>query len=381
MTPGQIIVPKVATKIWQRATAAHTIALPRLVTASASQLAALLPVVSGLPQGVPYGGSLQHRPDPQLQPALPAFDPQGAGGITWTVWPPEFGFVPNPSKQRWRGDFGGINLPSAPPWEPGANSTPYTMIMTFLINEYPRVGQDMMLTGSAVRSYSHFHAAPPVDRTSQLSCQAQVDLFNYIISWGNYVSYWAVGTPDGHFNSWADAQPLIEPFLRALVAAGAATCEKTICIVGEELNSCTSPAGLQDIVRHMAAICGPAGIDLWLHFTPNYFSWPDGGTQVEFWEQMDAYGVLGLCAQLDGNDPAGLQAAHLYDGRRYLSQASPNLRMVMFENQATNQLYGRSTEQYGILRDVECNMAPMGDTTSAVMGGGNGWPVWLEPAA
>lgn len=314
------------------------------------------------------------RPAGRPQPIFaPPFDPSDPGGITWTVLPPEYIIAPNPSKALWRGDFGGMTLAQTPPLVPGCNTTPPEMVMTFLLPEYERKWQDIILTEHAWRSYTHFHLA---DRQNGgITGQAFVELMQYVQSWGNYSSYWGMGTPDGNFGSWADAQGLFMPTLNALQAAGAKTCENAILIVGEELNSCTSPAGLLDIVSHLAPICNGSGIDMWLHFTSNYPSWPIGGqSSVQFWEEMAGLGIKGLCWQGDPADGPGTMSAHMYDSRRYLASADGALRLVAFELLATHQLYGKASEADGRRYSWECNCAPQGIASiPPVMGGGNGF--------
>jgi hypothetical protein len=197
----------------------------------------------------------------------------------------------------------------------------------------------------------------------------------YIQSWGFFTSYWGIGTPDGHFTSWAQARPLYQPTLDALIAAGPDVCKNTILIVGEELNTCTSPEGLLDIVQHLAPICHDHDIPMWLHFTSNYPGWPrPGESKVQFWQGMHALGVKGQCWQSNAYDLAGTMGGHMADSRLYLEHASLDMRLVAFETRATAQLTGQCDEAHGCLTGYEllCKVREPGSVAPAVSGFGNG---------
>src|ERR1035437_4129238 len=177
---------------------------------------------------------------PVQQPILPPFDindPPGTGGDVHTTKPPELVIPSGPDRNFWRGDIGGVMLPTAPPWVDGANSTPPEMTMSFLLPKYVRFGTpaiDSFLTAHAIRNHSHFH----LDRgtaVNTLGLQGTLDLIAYIQSWGFYTSFWLCGTGDDRSGGWPMLQPMIEPFLQALIAQGLA--DKAIALVGEELNT------------------------------------------------------------------------------------------------------------------------------------------------
>jgi hypothetical protein len=324
------------------------------------------------------------RPAAVRQPAIaPPFDPSDPGGTTWTSLPLGYVVPTARTKAYWLGDLGGVTLPIAPPLVPGGNTTPATMTLSFLLPWYlqPQYGGtaqvDQILTAHAQRGYQNFHLARDNWLQAGLSDVQGVQLLQTLNSWGFYGSYWGISTTSGpNFGSWAQAAPYFLPTLHALQAAGAATCEQSILIVGEELNRCTSPTGLLDIVTNLSPLCQGSGIAMGLHFTSNYPAWPTAGqTSTQFWQDMLGLGVTYFCWQADQNDPAGTQAAHMYDSRRYCADAGgAAIIFVAFELMATAQLYGACTEQQGQLRSWECNCAPTGGYPNMppVSGAGNG---------
>jgi len=316
------------------------------------------------------------RPAAKKQKPLGHFDSSDPGGDVHTVCPPEQIIPSNPTKLWWRGDFGGMTLDRTPPLVQGGNTTPQNMVMTFFIDRYDREWQDEIIFAHCEKSYSHFHASPPEDRTSLSNCNSQVQLFQYIQSYGNYVSYWGIGSVDQIAqHGWQAVSGLYLPFLNALQAAGSKTCENTILIVGEELNSCTTPDSLLDIVTNLSPICQSIGIDMWLHFTSNYPAWPRAGqTQQGFWEAMIGLGVKGLCWQSNAYDLAGTMGGHMWDSRKVIP---PPGRFVAFETRAYAQLVDptlKYTEEVGCLTGLEMIYCPIaaGSNILPVAGFGNG---------
>ena len=305
------------------------------------------------------------RPVPVQQPVIaPPFDASDPGGIVHTTLP--FTPPPNPTKDFHRGDAWGVTLdPSlSPPLVPGCNTTPLQMMMSYLFPFYARNWQDIQLTAHAVRSYSHFHLDQWNWQSAGLSPAQAAALMQYIQSWGFYTTFWGLGTRYGvNWSSWAQAEPYLQPILSALIAAGPTVCENTVLVVGEELNSCTSPAGLLDIVTNLSPICAGAGIDLWLHLTDNYRDWSVDGNGVGWWQQMKSLGVKGLKWQGDVNDPAGTMGAHMWDARSEMAQADPSLLVCAFEYLGDRELYGQVTEQQACLRGFELVCCPTGAPT------------------
>jgi hypothetical protein len=314
------------------------------------------------------------RPAPVRQTPLPPFDHDDPGGAVHTTLPPEQVIPSGPDRDWWRGDFGGVTLTDTPPFFPGANSAIPKMTMSFQLPYYDRHWQDVILTAHAERGYTHFHLDRFTWQQKGLSPTDAIALMASVQSWGFFTSYWGIGTLDGHFTSWAQASGLYQPVLDALQAAGPSVSEKTILIVGEELNSCTSPEGLLDIVQHLAPQCRDLNIPLWLHFTSNYPAWPIGSqSKVDFWRVMLGLGVKGLCWQADPFDPAGTMGARMYDSRRYLADAGGG-KLAAFELRAFAQLQGRFDEDHGCLTGWEmlCATHVPGSHVPAVAGFANG---------
>ncbi len=301
------------------------------------------------------------RPAPRPQPSLGAYDPDDAGGVVSRSCPPEQTLPPD----MWRGDFGGVTLavdPNTVPLVDGCNTTPRNMMMSFLLPQYARLWQDIILTEHCWRSYTRFHLDRWWWEHAGLGPTQAVQLMAYIHgSYALTTSYWGMGTSDGQ-QDLNGALALLMPTLNALIAAGPTVCERTILIVCEETNSCMSPATLDALVVAIAPICRGAGIRLRHHFTARYPAWPNGGSPVDFWARQSALGVEGLCYQAIPTDPAGTMAAAMWDARRYMGQADPNLKLTAFELCAEEQLYGRRTEQDGCRLGLELTFATRGDT-------------------
>lgn len=318
------------------------------------------------------------RPPSVQQPPLPPFDPSDPGGKVWGPYglPPEaLPLPPNSTKTFFRGDAWGVTLPvsQTPPYVPGANTTPPNMVMSYFAPYYQRPVQDNILTAHCQRSYSHFHLDQWNWEQAGLSSSQAVQLMAYIQSWQYYTSFWGLSTSYGiNWQSWAQAQSCLQPILSALQAAGSKVSGNTILLVGEELNSCTSPAGLLDIVTNLMPQCKDLGIDVWLHFTSNYASWPvSGQSQPEFWQSMVSLGVKGLCWQADQNQPAGTMGAEMYSARNEL--AGTGALLAAFELLASWQLNGKATELYTKLRSFEMLCCPQGiPSIPAVSGYNNG---------
>jgi hypothetical protein len=299
------------------------------------------------------------RPPARRQPALPPFDQNDPGGLVHIVLPPEQQIPTAPDRDWWIGDAWGVTLEETPPFVPGANTTPREMIMSYLLPWYPRVWQDKILTAHAERGLTHFHLDRWNWQAAGLSDAQVVELFKYIQSWGFYTSWWATGSKDPRDQNWQGIKHLIEPFLRLLIAADEP--EKSICVVGEELNSWNKPGadGLDDIIVNVAAICNPVDLPLWLHFANNVPAWPGPGvTFVDWWRWLaqpfarnqSGQKVRGCCWQGTPTDPAGTMSAHLWDTRKYLAAADADrLRVCAFELRGDEQLYGRCDEAHGAL--------------------------------
>ncbi len=309
------------------------------------------------------------RPDPIRQAPLLFFDHDDPGGNVSRSRPPEQVIPPNPTKTWPRGDFAGVTLvdrngdPIILKDIPGQNTTPRNMYMSFLLERYDRHDQDLLLTGHAERSYSHVLAS------------ANVPLLEYVQSWGFYAGCWILGDQPSPLQSWAQAQPQIEPFLRALIAAGPEVCDKTILILGKELNSSCTPSGLLDICQHVAPICRAAGLQLGLHFSSRKASWQRNDQRPkDFWFEMSALGIKDLFYQTQADDPAGTMMAAMYDARRILADADPTLRVCFFEGCANAQLFGRRSELDGCRLGLEAIYATRvpGSNVPAVAGAWNG---------
>jgi hypothetical protein len=327
------------------------------------------------------------RPAAVRHAPLPPFDVEDPGGRVHTVFPPDLVIPSAPDRDFWRGDIGGVMLAEAPPFVDGANTTPAEMTMSYLLPKYVQFGTaqiDAFLTAHAQRGYTHFHFDLWQADAAGIGDAQFLDLIEYVQSWGFYTSAWLASSAYDRRGGWASVGPRVTAFLDALLARPQQTLDRFIALPGGELNNACSPEGSDAIIANVAARCNPVGIPVWLHFTANYPGYPSQAlvakrgdnidtALVEWWQQWVGK-VKGLCWQGDQNHPAGLMGAKMWDARRILGWADPSLRLVAFELLATNQLYGRATEEDGCLRGYEmlcCPNAP-GYHNPAVSGFGNG---------
>lgn len=306
------------------------------------------------------------RPAPQPRAPLPPFDASDASGAVHTTLPPEQTILGSPyDRDRWRGDFSGVMLPIAPPFVPGANTTPPEMTISFLLPHYVQFGTkqiDAFLTAHAIRDYSHFHFDRLEADRAGLSLPQFMDLIDYVQSWGFLTSAWACSSGENRSGGWPMVQPVVEPFLQAL-ASSSRRADSAIVLVGEELNNGTVPGAgansLDPLIANVCAITNPAGIPTWLHFTSNYPAWIPPTPPAQFdaaliaWIAQWTGRIRGLCWQSDPSASAGLMGAKLWDARRYYNSADPSMLVSAFELLATEKLYGRCTEDYGCLRGWE----------------------------
>lgn len=296
---------------------------------------------------------------------MPPFDADDPGGRVHTTPPSDLVIPKGYTRNFWRGDIGGVILAKTPPFVDGANTTPPEMTMSFLLPKYKQFGIqwiDEFLTAHAKRDYSHFHLDRWQWDVAGFSMNDVAAMIDYLISWGFFPSMWLCGSNDDRSNGWPQLKSIIEPVLRMLTAKSS-RCEKSIVLVGEELNNGCVPGrmvnGLDWIIEGVCAIANPAGIPVWNHFTSNYPAWPppppDGDIDracAEWWSQWIGK-IEGICWQSDPKSPAGLMGAKMWDTRRLLARADPRFLTVAFELRAEEQLFGRCTEEQGCLTGLE----------------------------
>jgi hypothetical protein len=325
------------------------------------------------------GAINSNRPPAVPQPPLPPFEASDTWGVVHTTPPPELQIPAGALKDFFRGDLGGVTLAIAPPYVPGANTTPPEMTMSFLLPWYERHWIDVILRAHAERGYTHFTLDRWQADRAGFSLSQFANLVAYVQSWGFYTPIWLSGANDDRTQGWRSVGPVISAALDALLTTPT-VADNLIALPGEELNNgCPpGPEGADGIIFNVAGRCWHSGVPTWLHFTSNYPGYPppppDGNIDaalVTWWQQWEGL-VAGLCWQGNQNDSAGLMGAKMYDSRRILHRAGDFFKLVAFELLATNQLYGRATEEQGCLRSLEMLYCPQGETTQMVWGYGNG---------
>ena len=316
------------------------------------------------------GGAFPFPPS-IIQAPLPPFDASDPDGDVHTTPPPDLVVPTKPDVLFMRADFAGVTLDTNrwggnPPFLVGANSTPLAMLMTPMLALYPRKWQDACLTEHAERGYTHFvwdpHPWNLEENGMTFSAQQQKDWASYLKSWGFYSTVWS-GMPSASDPMWV-----------ALADAGLID----FAVIGEEVDGKFTSEEYAILVNSLLA--GPLnGIPSAAHFTSNYPVGFPRDTFLTNWADYD--GRLHLCWQANQNDSAGKRGALLYYARRRVAlgqvggdgRPAPNSRVYDFENQATNQLFGRCDEARGNLQSLEDMYCTAPDAGVRPMSGfGNG---------
>ena len=309
------------------------------------------------------GGNGIVRPKPIFQNSLPSWsiflnpDP---GGIVHTTAPPEWQPPTTYNKRWWRGDIGGVMLPTAPPFVPGANTTPPEMTMSFLLPWYVQFGTkwvDAFLTAHAQRNYSHFLLDRFNFDASGLGPNGALQLIKIVQSWGFYTPMWMTGSTDGSSRATlAGYQRLVDPYMN-LFTKDSNVMDKLIVLPGEELDNGIPPGspGLDDILNYECNRCNPLGIDIYFHFTANHRTWYPNGTNEVAWAQQWINRITGQMWQgepynITNNPPTlGNMQAQFWDSRSFWQSITPSFIMIAGEYAATPELFGQCSEELGCL--------------------------------
>lgn len=302
------------------------------------------------------------RPATVQQSPLPPFDQGDSENQVHTALPSEQVIPDHFADPTWmRADFNGVKLnltrwnKEPLPFLKGANSTPLEMLMTPMLQLYPRYWQDADLTEHAERGYDDFVIAVDPWNAKEngfdYSSDSVRDWAKYIKSWGFRVVLWQGDRPP---DSPSET-------LQKCLDAGVVD----FYIHGKEVDSFMTSeqfeASLQTIDRYING-----KIPIGVHFTANaerHMGYPIGFPRDTFLNDWSLYnGRVHLCQQLDVDASAGLQGASMYYARQHVNAGigdaakgpgAPDSRVIAFETMATAQLYGKCTEEYGCLRDWE----------------------------
>lgn len=332
------------------------------------------------------GATRSIRPAPVRHAAIaPPFDQSDQYGNVPQSLPPEQVIPPHFEDPVWmRADFGGVNL-NADRWGGiqrfkdaylmGANTSPYTMILTPMLVMYPRWLQDATLTEHAERGYDNMiiDCEPwNCDRNGQSFTPSQMaDWLRYVRSWGFRVVLWRGDPTRG-----------IDPMFQTLMDGGLVS----FYIHGEEVDSrlpaSQYEASLQGIDRYVGG-----RIPIGVHFTADgsrHMGYPIGFPRDDYLRDWSPYdGRVHLCWQGDPTASAGLMGASIGhyarlhvncgQGDAALGPGAPNSRVIAFELRATQQFYGSMTEEQGNLTTWEMLCAPRDSSKELPISGfGNG---------
>lgn len=293
-------------------------------------------------------------------PIAPPFDQTDSGGIVHTDLPPEQVIPAHFSDPAFlRADFNGVTLdlnrwnPKAPsplPLLQGANSTPLQMIMTPMLIMYPKYWQDAVLTEHAERGYDDLiiDCEPwNASQNGQSFSPAQIlDWLKYVKSWGFRPVIWRGDPTKG-----------VDTMFQTLIDSGLVS----FYIHGEEVDSrMTSEAYEASLQQIDSYIKGRLPIGA--HFTADgqrHMGYPIGMPRDTFLNDWSPYdGRVHLMWQGDQSASAGLMGAALYYARLHVNAGigdaargpgAPHSRIIAFELRATDQFYGKLTEEQGNL--------------------------------
>lgn len=341
----------------------------------------------------------------QKQAPLPPFDPSDSYGLVHTIQPPDLVIPSTPTRDFFLGDIGGVMLPVAPPYVPGANTNfGGRMTMSFLLPHYVQFGTgqiDAFFAAHASRGYRTFHFDRWQADNAGLSDSQHLDLMAAAQSNGFFTSCWFSGSEDPRSGGWNTIGSRLTAFMDALLARPQSFLDQMIAMPGEELNNgCPpGPGGCDDIIANVCSRMNPVGIPVWLHFTSNYPGYPQNvppdqaDAAMVSWIAQWRGRVRGLAAQMDSYNPgaypdpsapnpytlssAGYMGAKLWDIRRFWARAgyTDYPSVAAFELMADAELYGRCSEPYGALRGLEMLYCTSDGSAPPVAGIGNGG--WL----
>lgn len=322
-------------------------------------------------QAFPFYSS-SNRPQPIQQLPLPSWDIMlnpDPGGNVWTTPPPEWKPTVKYDKKWWRGDIGGVMISPAPPFVPGANTTPPEMTMSFLLPWYVQFGTkwiDQFLINHAQRNYSHFLLDRYNCDASGIGVQGTLELIDIVQSWGFYTPMWMTGSTDGGSRATLQGyQQLVDPYMNKIINSSSRV-DKFICLPGEELNNGIPPGspGLDDILNYECNRCNAINLDIYFHFTENVRTWQPNNMSDVTWAQQWMNRMTGQMWQGNPdnitNTPKtlGTMQAQFWDSRGFWQSLNPNFIMVAGEYAASAELDGNCSEELACLFGLGLQFPP-----------------------
>lgn len=243
------------------------------------------------------GKGTHPRPAPVNQGPLPPLDTTGTP--TTTLSPNQRALPSVADKRFWRENAWSMTIPNLP-WLAGATSSkqPERCLTWFLGASAWQPYIDTILTTACLKGYTHFTLSWPDCRDyCGMSVAAFTALASYVKSWGFYVhvKWWAKNSntawSDPQNSTWAVMQPWVTPVLSSLMNAGAIDC----CSPWEwNANNIAGPQG-EEILDGVCALVKPAGVDAWIHFSPEVTWWgADGSNRFDWWRARMAAGHVGI---------------------------------------------------------------------------------------
>lgn len=251
---------------------------------------------------------------------------------------------PAPNKRFHRGNFCGVRVPGLPFVPQGPSDT--TLVFTPFIDRYSPTDRQSIYTAYLRRGFTHFQISWINSRDtigSGLDVAGFTALAAEIKAAGiPYVTVFVMGKGDDP--NVANMAGTIDPMLNSLIASGV----MDLCCVAWEASLWMDPTQTQAAIDHVCAITVPAGIPTYIHFQPNYTSFPQPNAfTASFWN--DNIGKLsGLYFQADANADCGGRQQRIKEGlERFAGNDGYAVDcgfghmwdFVTFEVTATNQFF------------------------------------------
>jgi hypothetical protein len=226
------------------------------------------------------------------------------------------------------------------PFVTGADSNA-PQVMSWNLYKYPAPWQAVILANYRNKGYLDYLLMYADARNDGVSddqffalCQSVVAAgLRLVVSWGSK----DIDPRDDTADGWPTRAL---PMLARLIAAQ--LIDKSI--VAFEMDLWNNPANIDGIIRLFAAVCTPAGVYLYVHWSPNHDDWPVSGDRQQWWTSMKGL-LRGEMYQNLGSQSVALMQARLDEMLVIFSNIGPADDVGYFDHVAAEaigeqELYG-----------------------------------------
>jgi hypothetical protein len=208
-----------------------------------------------------------------------------------------------------RGNWFG-NLVPGVPFVTGADSNNEPgggQVMSWNLYKYAPAWQATILTNYRNKGYLDYLLMYADARNDGISDDAFFGLCQSVVAAGlRLVVSWGSKDIDPRDDTAAGWPTRALPMLERLIAAK--LIDKCICCF--EMDLWNNPAFIDDIIRLFASVCTPAGVYLYVHWSPNHDDWPVSGDRQQWWTSMKGL-LRGEMYQNLGSQSVALMQARL----------------------------------------------------------------------